>query len=560
MPINIYTEDYSLTIPSIINGYQVGASLQVFVEWDTIIGGEDYRVERSTSPAFTVPTTIIAYYGSATSFTDTVPTYGTTYYYRVKSVLPSITLESGWSGGYTVIVSSPPLNADFVCTPLVGDANLTIAGTDLSTGTPIAWLWDFGDGTTYAIQNPIHTYTRAGQYTVSLRVTSISRTSTKTRVNYITVNMLADFTATPVSGFVPLTVNFADISQGEPTNWDWDFGDGSPHIFIQNPVHVYTSTGPKTVTLIASRPGSSDTVTKVSFITVNLIAGFRVAPKLGYPPLTSYFTDKTTGYPPPDDWLWTFGDGNISTQQNPVNRYGATGAFSVTLRVSNVNNTSYATGEVQVTTLKAQLKEAIKQIADTYGSPLIQKALGSAGTEWTRDPDGKYHMLEVFIEGLANAIMERKIDRGQPFYGTLYKSLLAFVADYTVVFDDVNGMITGDSFAVVGSEFNDGGKGITGIADLTSPQSVRVSQQIYTETPASPLAMEIQPPNQQLSVDNTVYRTQATIHDTIPDPANISAVGMVKKLVPVAKIPSPTTDIEVRINRFIDLLTSTGWM
>ncbi|NIM51496.1 MAG: PKD domain-containing protein, partial [Gemmatimonadales bacterium] len=52
--------------------------------------------------------------------------------------------------------------------PTTGTEPLTVSFTDLSTGSPTSWSWDFGDTGTDAVQNPSHTYTAAGSYTVSL--------------------------------------------------------------------------------------------------------------------------------------------------------------------------------------------------------------------------------------------------------------------------------------------------------------------------------------------------------------------------------------------------------
>lgn len=70
-------------------------------------------------------------------------------------------------------------HASFTASPLVGVAPLTIQFTDLSTGNVTAWSWDFGDGTGSTAQNPPHTYTAAGTYTVTLTVNSNEDTATK---------------------------------------------------------------------------------------------------------------------------------------------------------------------------------------------------------------------------------------------------------------------------------------------------------------------------------------------------------------------------------------------
>ncbi len=77
----------------------------------------------------------------------------------------------------------------------------------------------------------------------------------------------AAFVATPVSGTAPLTVTFTDQSSGQITGWLWDFGDGNTST-AQNPQHTYSSTDVFTVTLTATGPGGSDTLTKPNYITV----------------------------------------------------------------------------------------------------------------------------------------------------------------------------------------------------------------------------------------------------------------------------------------------------
>ena len=60
------------------------------------------------------------------------------------------------------------VQADFTQNVTSGAAPLTVQFTDKSSGRPNSWLWDFGDGSTSARQNPVHTYTSAGTYTVTL--------------------------------------------------------------------------------------------------------------------------------------------------------------------------------------------------------------------------------------------------------------------------------------------------------------------------------------------------------------------------------------------------------
>ncbi|EKF87111.1 PKD domain-containing protein [Methanobacterium formicicum DSM 3637] len=87
---------------------------------------------------------------------------------------------TGSSGYYVNGVSSTP-EADFTANPTKGTVPLTVEFNDQSTGTnPLTYAWDFGDGSTSAEQNPTHTYTTPGTYTVKLTVTNAVGSSEKT--------------------------------------------------------------------------------------------------------------------------------------------------------------------------------------------------------------------------------------------------------------------------------------------------------------------------------------------------------------------------------------------
>lgn len=78
-----------------------------------------------------------------------------------------------------------PLEADFSANPTSGTIPLTVQFTDQSTGEIIGWVWDFGDGSTSTVQNPVHTYTTRAEYTISLEVTGPSGSDTESKTDYI---------------------------------------------------------------------------------------------------------------------------------------------------------------------------------------------------------------------------------------------------------------------------------------------------------------------------------------------------------------------------------------
>ncbi len=82
-----------------------------------------------------------------------------------------------------------------------------------------------------------------------------------------TDDLIANFTADTTCGYSPLNVNFNDTSQGEPTSWYWDFGDGT-NSTVQNPVHTYCHSGKYDVTLTVTNEMGTDTITKCDYISV----------------------------------------------------------------------------------------------------------------------------------------------------------------------------------------------------------------------------------------------------------------------------------------------------
>jgi PKD repeat protein/photosystem II stability/assembly factor-like uncharacterized protein len=197
--------------------------------------------------------------------------------YTVKfAVYNGVTTDTIIKVDYITVKEPPAVVADFKGVPTSGQSPLTVQFTDLSTGSPTSWSWDFGDGTSNStLKNPKYTYNSPGTYTVKLTVTKNNKPYTITRNDYILVTerivIKSDFTATPTQGKAPLLVTFSNLSTGEPTNFEWDFGDGSKSQ-LANPQHTYKTEGKYTVSLKASKGTTTDISTKPSYIEVKPIA------------------------------------------------------------------------------------------------------------------------------------------------------------------------------------------------------------------------------------------------------------------------------------------------
>ncbi|MDD5048516.1 MAG: DUF3344 domain-containing protein [Methanoregulaceae archaeon] len=117
----------------------------------------------------------------------------------------------------------------------------------------------------------------------------------------------ADFSATPLFGDAPLTVQFTDESTGYITDYAWTFGDGETSTDA-SPSHEYTACGTYTVSLTVTGVGSSDTETKTDYITVKEpapVVDFTADPTSGVDPLTVAFDATNTGGAV-DSWKWEY--------------------------------------------------------------------------------------------------------------------------------------------------------------------------------------------------------------------------------------------------------------
>jgi PKD repeat protein len=241
--------------------------------------------------------------GGSTTPTTTVP--------PVTTAIPSRTTAPPTATATRTTVA-PTLSADFTAAPVSGQAPLTVQFTDRSTGNAASWAWDFGDGGSSILPNPSHTYTFAGTFGVRLTVRGSAGSDTEYRQGLVTVTEKvqapgAAFTASPLSGTAPLSVQFTDQSTGSPTAWTWGFGDGSTSS-LRNPAHTYTTPGTYLVELTAVNSAGTDSARETVTVTApattvpptttatTLPPTTTAPPTTTVPPITGYFTGGWTTY------------------------------------------------------------------------------------------------------------------------------------------------------------------------------------------------------------------------------------------------------------------------
>ncbi|MBE9469518.1 MAG: PKD domain-containing protein [Bacteroidetes bacterium] len=213
----------------------------------------------------------------------------------------------------------------------------TVNFTADAVGTYTNLFWDFDDGYNSNQLNPLHTYKKSGYYNVTFAVFDTTTNCFDTRNKIVFVEgtgssdeCKADFSYYPDN--TTLEVQFSDKSYGTPVAWYWDFGDNSPANDLKNPVYRYSKSGYYRVSLtIINSTGNQKTVSK--FIAVGDVSNSSTS-YFTYladsVTSTAYFNNESLGNI--NSYLWDFGDGYTSEQENPSHTYQDTGYYAVCLK------------------------------------------------------------------------------------------------------------------------------------------------------------------------------------------------------------------------------------
>ncbi len=221
-------------------------------------------------------------------------------------------------------------------TPVCGSTSVIF--TDTSSGSITWWLWDFGDGSpTSSLQNPTHTYSSPGNYSVTLVAGNFIYSDTIIQPNIISVLIVPSATISYLNDTVcyPLSTHFFDSSPGS-ASWLWTFGDGTPASTLQNPAHNYNAPGTYNVTLtVSSIDGCSDVANGTVYVLPAPTAAFLQSSTVICSGGTVLFTDSSST--DVVQWHWDLGDGSTYNGiAPPIHVYSYQGIYNVTLTVENV--------------------------------------------------------------------------------------------------------------------------------------------------------------------------------------------------------------------------------
>jgi PKD repeat protein len=271
----------------------------------------------------------------------------------------------------------PPANTPPVANaggPYSGEAGTTLIQFDGSRSSDadndsLTFEWEFGDGNTATGTMPTHTYAQAGNYEVRLVVddgqakSDPSITSAEITAPPVNLAPIAD-PGGPYAGEPGQTITFDGSASADPNGdqltYRWDFGDGSTGSGV-SPMHTYAAAGNYTVTLTVSDGNlSSNTVATMAEIAVPLANRAPTADPGGpYSASTgeAISFDGSASRDPDGDALsysWNFGDGSTGTGATPTHSYASSGAYEVTLIVSDGDlDSTPATTRVEVVDLVA---------------------------------------------------------------------------------------------------------------------------------------------------------------------------------------------------------------
>ncbi|HML20569.1 MAG TPA: PKD domain-containing protein [Aggregatilinea sp.] len=344
IPVASFTvdNDYGIT-PLIVQTTNSSVGENLTYSW-TVTGPENYT-SSAFEPSFTLTTP--GTYSISLTITDTVNHLSSTAWHEIE------------------VLQVPP-DAYFTVSPSsIGEVPFTVSVEGLlraGSGPVVTWTWDFGDGSpTVSGQGPhSHTYNAKGTYWISMDYVGENGSGTEAHQVYVDEpggTVAADFTYVSngnVAGGVEIC--FTNTSTGVVTQSVWDFGDGSAPVSDNSSVvcHVYATTTQDNYTVVLSIQGVTPAVTSQAIKTATVIAG----PVASFASSASTitwgdgpidFTDTSTGII--TDWLWDFGNGATSTQQNPSYEFPGPGTYTVTLTVTGPGGNSSAQEIITVNVL-----------------------------------------------------------------------------------------------------------------------------------------------------------------------------------------------------------------
>jgi len=319
--------------------------------------------------------------------------------YTVKLVTDQL-LGCGKDSTFKTISTYPKPSCIFTSfnNTLPCTGNLNVVFTDLSTvlnGNIISWFWDFGDGQTSTLQNPVHLYAIPGSYTVSHYVIDDKNCFSDT-IHSILKNFgapVVNFTLNSVCMGTPVTPMITEFNPGYGSTtikkYKWDFGDGTIDTSAA-PVHNYKKEGLYTVllTVVSDSSCIADTNRQTIKVYGTPIADFSFENSCINTPVI--FTDKSIagyGQTSIDRYRWNFGDGSVlSSLTNPTHIYTLPEKFTVSLKISSTLCPSLADSVSKIISIVEPRSSQIYPLINASRGIPVQLSALNGGVNYNWDP------------------------------------------------------------------------------------------------------------------------------------------------------------------------------
>jgi PKD repeat protein len=203
--------------------------------------------------------------------------------------------------------------------------------------------WDFGDNSTSALKDPLHTFNLKGnttaEFPVTVRAVSPAGHTARSMPHVVRIKALAaipppvaDFTVLESQVRVGDVLHLVNTSRGEVEGWQWEIsGEISPT--DRDPAVHLVAVGEKTVTLTVRGPGGVNSTNRKLIVAprfTTVVVAIEASANVGKAPFRVRFVNRSTG--DVRAWRWDFGDGQTSIERSPEHEYRAPGEFTVKVR------------------------------------------------------------------------------------------------------------------------------------------------------------------------------------------------------------------------------------
>lgn len=298
----------------------------------------------------------------------------------VDEIIYETSLKVGTASGCVDSVTDqitlyPTPVAGFQVTPdLLFYPNTTVSLTNTTTLGSWDFVWDFGDASRNYTRDPgQHIYNNYGSYIIEMMWSTEMCTGSVTRsIEILPPAPVATFLP-DTSGCPPLLVSFRNNTLYAET-YQWDFDDGA--ISSQkNPSHSFMESGTYHVKLVASGLSGKDSMEQVVTVLDQPIAMFETnITETGDPKELFIFENTSINGV---RYLWDFGDGTTSEEENPTHQFGVTGSYTITLYAWNADDCSDTlTRNSLVTVLEGEGNS-------TFPNAFMWNGSGPTGGAWT---------------------------------------------------------------------------------------------------------------------------------------------------------------------------------